>query len=59
MLNLAKGQPVDILIRKLCKSLVTLDKKKMRVIDLQSVRLISSKKKLPAGKSRLSVSKTM
>ncbi|WP_207799304.1 HesA/MoeB/ThiF family protein [Candidatus Cryosericum septentrionale] len=46
MLNLAKGQPVDILIRKLCKSLVTPDKKKMRVIDLQSVRLISSKKKV-------------
>jgi len=46
MLNLAKGQPVDILIRKLCKNLVTPDKKKMRVIDLQSVRLISSKKKV-------------
>jgi len=46
MLNLAKGQPVDILIRKLCKNLVTPDKKKMRVIDLQSVRLISSKQKV-------------
>src|SRR5450756_1524815 len=46
MLNLAKGQRVDILIRKLSKSLVTPDKKKMRVIDLQSVRLISSKKKV-------------
>jgi molybdopterin/thiamine biosynthesis adenylyltransferase len=46
MLNLPKGQSVDILIRKLCKSLVTPDKKKMRVIDLQSVRLISSKKKV-------------
>jgi len=46
MLNLAKGQPVDILIRKLCKNLVTPDKTKMRVIDLQSVRLISSKQKV-------------
>jgi molybdopterin/thiamine biosynthesis adenylyltransferase len=46
MLNLAKGQPVDILVRKLCKSVMTPDKKKMRVIDLQSVRLISSKKKV-------------
>lgn len=46
MLNLANGQPVDILIRKLCKALVTPDKKKMRVIDLQSVRLISSKTKV-------------
>lgn len=46
MLNVAKGQPVDILIRKFCKSLVTPDKKKMRVMELQSVRLISSKMKL-------------
>src|SRR5450756_2829794 len=46
MLNLAKGRPVDILIRKLCKNLVTPDKKKMRVIDLQSIRLISSQKKV-------------
>jgi len=34
------------MIRKLSKSLVTPDKKKMRVIDLQSVRLISSKEKV-------------
>jgi len=46
MLNLAKDQPLDIMIRKLSKSLVTPDKKKMRVIDLQSVRLIASKKKV-------------
>jgi molybdopterin-synthase adenylyltransferase len=46
MLNVAKGQPVDILIRKFCKSLVTPDKKKRRVMELQSVRLISSKMKL-------------
>jgi len=46
MSNLAKDQPLDIMIRKLSKSLVTPDKKKMRVIDLQSVRFISSKKKV-------------
>lgn len=46
MSNLAKDQPLDIMIRKLSKSLVTPDKKKMRVIDLQSVRLISSKKEV-------------
>jgi molybdopterin/thiamine biosynthesis adenylyltransferase len=46
MSNLAKDQPLDIMIRKLSKSLVTPDKKKMRVIDLQSVRLISSKEKV-------------
>jgi molybdopterin/thiamine biosynthesis adenylyltransferase len=43
MSNLAKDQPLDIMIRKLSKSLVTPDKKKMRVIDLESVRLIASK----------------
>jgi molybdopterin/thiamine biosynthesis adenylyltransferase len=46
MSNLAKDQPLDIMIRKLSKSLVTPDKKKMRVIDLESVRLIASKKKV-------------
>src|SRR5664280_1925149 len=46
MSNLAKDQPLDIMIRKLSKSLVTPDKKKMRVIDLESVRLIASKKKI-------------
>ncbi len=46
-INMAKGQPVHILISKLCKSLVTPDKKKMRVIDLQSVRFISSQKRIP------------
>src|SRR5450830_391596 len=46
MSNLAKDQPLDIMIHKLSKSLVTPDKKKMRVIDLQSVRLISSKEKV-------------
>src|SRR5450759_650806 len=50
MSNLAKDQPLDIMIRKLSKSLVTPDKKKMRVIDLQSVRLISSKKKVTRRK---------
>src|SRR5664279_705196 len=46
MSNLARDPPLDIMIRKLSKSLVTPDKKKMRVIDLESVRLIASKKEV-------------
>jgi molybdopterin/thiamine biosynthesis adenylyltransferase len=44
---MAKGQPAHILIRKLGKSFLTPDKKKVRVIDLQSVRFISSQKRIP------------
>ena len=44
---MAKGQPAHILIHKLSKSLVTPDKKKIRVIDLKSVRLIAAKKRIP------------
>lgn len=43
---MAKSQPTPLLIRKLCKSLVTTDKKKMRIIDLKSVRFIASKKRI-------------
>src|SRR4030042_6089629 len=43
---MAKGQPAHILIHKLSKSLVTPDKKKIRVMDLKSVRLIASKKRM-------------
>jgi molybdopterin/thiamine biosynthesis adenylyltransferase len=51
---MATGQPAHILIRKLCKSLVTPDKKKMRVIDLQSVRFISSQKRIPPQEIEIS-----
>ena len=51
---MAKGQPAHILIRKLCKSLVTPDKKKMRVIDLRNVRFISSKKRIPPREIEIS-----
>jgi molybdopterin/thiamine biosynthesis adenylyltransferase len=43
---MATGQSVDELIRKFCKNWTAPDKQKMRVIDLQRVRLISSKKKV-------------
>jgi molybdopterin/thiamine biosynthesis adenylyltransferase len=44
---MATGQSTDNLILRLSKSWTAPDKKKMRVIDLKSVRSIASKKRIP------------
>jgi len=51
---MAKGQPTPLLVRKLCKSIVTPDKKKVQVIDLKSVCFIASKKRIPPLKVEIS-----
>lgn len=51
---MAIGQSTDNLIRRLSKSWTAPDKKKMRVIDLRSVRLISSKKRIPPREIEIS-----
>jgi molybdopterin-synthase adenylyltransferase len=43
---MATGQSTDNLIRRLSKGWTAPDKKKMRVIDLSSVRFVSSKKRI-------------
>jgi molybdopterin/thiamine biosynthesis adenylyltransferase len=51
---MATGQSTDNLIRRLSKAWTASDKKKMRVIDLQSVRFISSKKRIPPREIEIS-----
>lgn len=51
---MATGQSIDNLIRGLCKSWTLPDKKKIRVIDLKSVRFISSKKRIPLREIEIS-----
>lgn len=43
---MATAQSIDKMIRKLCKGWASPDKQKMRIIDLKSVRLISSQKRI-------------
>lgn len=43
---MATGQSTDNLIRQLCSRWMTPEKKKLRVIDIKSVRLISAKKRI-------------
>ena len=51
---MATGQSTDNLIRRLSKDWTAPDKKKVRVIDLRSVRFISSRKRMPSREIEIS-----
>ncbi len=51
---MAAGQSTDNLIRRLSKDWTAPDKKKVRVIDLRSVRFISSRKRMPPREIEIS-----
>ena len=55
---MATSQSIDNLIRRLSKGWTAPDKKKMRVIDLSSVRFISSKKRIPPREIEISCLET-
>ncbi len=53
-INMATGQSIDNLIRRLSKSWTSPDQKKIRIIDLKSVRFISSKRRIPLREIEIS-----